>query len=206
MWYWIGFSCAWILFRIGFRLKVVGKSRIREARKVGGVLIVANHTSYFDPPVIGVAYGKKTAFLARKTLFKKGFFVWLYPRLNAIPVDQERGDMTSLKRIIKELRNGNPVLIFPEGERSLDGEIHKGEAGVGLIIAKSKVSVLPMRVFGAYEALPKESKFPKFFTQITVCVGEMIQFPEDQLKNKSREAYQEISDKTIEAIKSIERA
>lgn len=206
MWYWIGFSCAWLLFRIGFRLKIVGKSRIKEAWKVGGVLIVANHTSFFDPPVVGVAYGKKTAFLARKTLFKKGFFAWLYPRLNAIPVDQERGDMTSLKRIIKELRNGNPVLIFPEGERSLDGEIHKGEAGVGLIIAKSKVSVLPMRVFGAYEALPKESKFPKFFTQITVCVGEMIQFSEDQLKNKSREAYQEISDKTIEAIKSIERA
>ena len=206
MWYWIGFSCAWLLFRIGFRLKIVGKSRIKEAWKVGGVLIVANHTSFFDPPVVGFAYGKKAVFLGRKTLFKKGFFAWIYPRLNAIPVDQERGDMTSLKRIIKELRNGNPVLIFPEGERSLDGEIHKGEAGVGLIIAKSKVPVLPMRVFGAYEALSKESKFPKFFTQITVCVGEMIQFSEDQLKIKSREAYQEISDKTIEAIESIERA
>jgi 1-acyl-sn-glycerol-3-phosphate acyltransferase len=136
MWYWIGFSCAWILFRIGFRLKVVGKSRIREAWKVGGVLIVANHTSYFDPPVVGVVYGKKTAFLARKTLFKKGFFAWLYPRLNAIPVDQEKGDMTSLKRIIKELRSGNPVLIFPEGERSLDGEMNKGEAGVALALMK----------------------------------------------------------------------
>ena len=65
MWYWIGFSCAWLLFRIGFRLKIVGKSRIKEAWKVGGVLIVANHTSFFDPPVVGVAYGKKTVFLAR---------------------------------------------------------------------------------------------------------------------------------------------
>ena len=204
MWYWIGFSYAWILFRIGFRLKVVGKSRIREAWKVGGVLIVANHTSYFDPPVIGVAYGKKTAFLARKTLFKKGFFAWLYPRLNAIPVDQEKGDMTSLKRIIKELRSGNPVLIFPEGERSLDGEVKKGEAGVGLVIAKTKAPVLPMRVFGAYEALPRESKAPKFFTQITVCVGEMIQFSEEQLAIKKREAYQDISDQVIEAIKAIE--
>ena len=204
MWYWIGFSCAWILFRIGFRLKVVGKSRIREAWKAGGVLIVANHTSYFDPPVIGVAYGKKTAFLARKTLFKKGFFAWLYPRLNAIPVDQERGDMTSLKRIIKELRNGNPVLIFPEGERSLDGQVKKGEAGVGLVIAKTKAPVLPMKVFGAYEALPRKSKVPKFFTQITVCVGEMIQFPEEQLAIKKREAYQDISDKVIEAIQAIE--
>ena len=203
MWYWIGYSCAWLLFRIGFRLKVVGKSRIREAWNIGGVLIVANHTSYFDPPVVGVAYGKKTAFLARKTLFKKGFFAWLYPRLNAIPVDQERGDMTSLKRIIKELRGGNPVLIFPEGERSLDGEIKKAEAGVGLVIAKAKAPVLPVRIFGAYEALPRESKFPKFFTQITVCVGEMIQFTDEQLAVKSRETYQEISDKVIESIGDI---
>jgi len=204
MWYWIGFSCAWLLFRIGFRLKIVGKSRIREAWEVGGVLIVANHTSYFDPPVVGVAYGKKTAFLARKTLFKKGFFAWLYPRLNAIPVDQERGDMTSLKRIIKELRGGNPVLIFPEGERSLDGTIKKGGAGVGLVIAKAKAPVLPMRVFGAYEAFPRRSKIPKFLTQITVCVGEMIQFSEEQLAVKSRESYQEISDKVIESIMAIE--
>ncbi|MEC7225044.1 MAG: lysophospholipid acyltransferase family protein [Verrucomicrobiota bacterium] len=186
-------------------MRIVGKKKIKESWKEGGVLIVANHASYFDPPVVGVSYGKKTAFLARKTLFKKGFFGWLYPKLNAIPVDQDGPDMSSLKRIIKELKNGNPVLIFPEGQRSVDGTILPGEAGVGLVIAKSKAPVLPMRIFGAFEAFPRGAKIPKFFTKITVSVGDMITFDEDQLKTKTRESYQNLSDCVMNAIAKIEK-
>ena len=205
MWYWIGFTLSLLFFRCFFLLRIVGKKKIKESWKEGGVLIVANHASYFDPPVVGVSYGKKTAFLARKTLFKKGFFGWLYPKLNAIPVDQEGPDMSSLKRIIKELKNGNPVLIFPEGQRSVDGKILPGEAGVGLVIAKSKAPVLPMRIFGAFEAFPRGAKIPKFFTKITVSVGDMITFDEDQLKTKTRESYQKISDCVMNAIARIEK-
>lgn len=206
MWYWIGFTLSLLFFRCFFLLRIVGKKKIKESWKEGGVLIVANHASYFDPPVVGVSYGKKTAFLARKTLFKKGFFGWLYPKLNAIPVDQEGPDMSSLKRIIKELKNGNPVLIFPEGQRSVDGKILPGEAGVGLVIAKSKAPVLPMRIFGAFEAFPRGAKIPKFFTKITVSVGDMITFDEDQLKTKTRESYQKISDCVMNAIARIEKS
>jgi len=206
MWYWIGFTLSLLFFRCFFLLRIVGKKKIKDSWKEGGVLIVANHASYFDPPVVGVSYGKKTAFLARKTLFKKGFFGWLYPKLNAIPVDQEGPDMSSLKRIIKELKNGNPVLIFPEGQRSVDGKILPGEAGVGLVIAKSKAPVLPMRIFGAFEAFPRGAKIPKFFTKITVSVGDMITFDEDQLKTKTRESYQKISDCVMNAIARIEKS
>ncbi len=205
MWYWIGFTLSLLFFRCFFLLRIVGKKKIKESWKEGGVLIVANHASYFDPPVVGVSYGKKTAFLARKTLFKKGFFGWLYPKLNAIPVDQDGPDMSSLKRIIKELKNGNPVLIFPEGQRSVDGKILPGEAGVGLVIAKSKAPVLPMRIFGAFEAFPRGAKIPKFFTKITVSVGDMITFDEDLLKTKTRESYQKISDCVMNAISRIEK-
>ena len=206
MWYWNGFTLSLLFFRCFFLLRIVGKKKIKESWKEGGVLIVANHASYFDPPVVGVSYGKKTAFLARKTLFKKGFFGWLYPKLNAIPVDQEGPDMSSLKRIIKELKNGNPVLIFPEGQRSVDGTILPGEAGVGLVIAKSKAPVLPMRIFGAFEAFPRGAKIPKFFTKITVSVGDMITFDEDLLKTKTRESYQKISDCVMNAISRIEKS
>ena len=205
MWYWIGFTLSLLFFRCFFLLRIVGKKKIKESWKEGGVLIVANHASYFDPPVVGVSYGKKTAFLARKTLFKKGFFGWLYPKLNAIPVDQDGPDMSSLKRIIKELKNGNPVLIFPEGQRSVDGKILPGEAGVGLVIAKSKAPVLPMRIFGAFEAFPRGAKIPKFFTKITVSVGDMITFDKDQLKTKTRESYQNLSDCVMNAIAKIEK-
>ena len=205
MLYWIGYWLAWFLFHVLFRLRVVGKDKIRTAHKHGGVLIACNHTSYFDPPMVGVAYGKKTAFLARKTLFKKGFFGWLYPRLNAIPVDQERADFTSLKRIIKELRKGNPVLIFPEGRRSPDGELVEAEAGVGLVIAKAKVPVLPMRAFGAFEAYPRDAKWPKWFTKITICAGDLIEFDEEELAAKGREGYQALADRVMAGIAKIEQ-
>ena len=205
MWYWIGFTLSFIIFRCFFLLKVIGKDKIRESWNHGGVLLVANHTSYLDPPIVGVSYGKKTAFLARKTLFKKGFFAWLYPKLNAIPVDQGGADMGSLKRIIKELKSGNPVLIFPEGQRSESGEMLKGEAGVGLVIAKSKAPVLPVRIFGAYEAFPRGSKFPKLFTRITINVGDMIKFGEDELKTKTREGYQSLSDRVMDSIAVIKK-
>lgn len=204
MLYRIGYVLSWILFRIIFRLKVVGKEHLREAWKSGGVLIACNHASYFDPPLVGVAYKKKVTFLARKTLFKKGFWAWIYPRLNAIPVDQERPDFTSLKTIIKDLKRGKPVLIFPEGERSLSGELLDGQPGVGLVIAKAKVPVLPMRLFGAYEALPRGSSKPKWFSKITLCVGPPVEFAEDELAVKGREGYQGLADRVMDAIAAIE--
>ena len=97
-----------------------------------------------------------------------------------------------------------PVLIFPEGQRSVDGTILPGEAGVGLVIAKSKAPVLPMRIFGAFEAFPR-AKIPKFFTKITVSVGDMITLDEDQLKTKTRESYQNLSDCVMNAIAKIEK-
>lgn len=205
MWYWIGFFLAWLLFRLFFRLRVVGRDKIKASWERGGVLIACNHTSYFDPPVVGVAYGKKTAFLARKSLFKKGFLGWIYPRLNAIPVDQERPDFTSLKRIIKELRDGNPVLIFPEGQRSLNGNLLEAEAGVGLVIAKARVPVLPMRIFGAHEAYPPGAKVPRLFTRITLCCGEMFEFSDEDLDVRGREGYQAIANRVMKEVAEIKK-
>ena len=205
MWYWIGFLLAWLLFRLFFRLRVVGRDKIKDSWGRGGVLIACNHTSYFDPPVVGVAYGNKTAFLARKSLFKKGFLSWIYPRLIAIPVDQERPDFTSLKRIIKELRDGNPVLIFPEGQRSLNGNLLEAEAGVGLVIAKARVPVLPMRIFGAHEAYPPGAKVPRFFTRITLCCGEMFEFSDEDLDVRGREGYQAIANRVMKEVAEIKK-
>ena len=79
----------------------------------------------------------------------------------------------------------------------------KGEAGVGLVIAKSKAPVLPVRIFGAYEAFPRRAKLPKLFTRITVKAGDIIKFDESDLNVKSRERYQNISDQVMESIASI---
>ncbi len=178
-----------------FSYRVVGKEKLVTE---GPVLIASNHESYLDPPLVGLAHDKAVYYLARKTLFR-GFGAWLYPRLNAIPVDQERPDMTSLKTIIKLLRQNKQVVIFPEGSRTLDGKLQPAEPGTGLIVAKSKAVVQPVRIFGARDALPRGSSKIRF-CPITLVVGDPIVFTPEELNAKGREEYQKISDRIMDEI------
>ena len=181
-----------------FSYRVVGKEKLVTD---GPVLIASNHESFLDPPLVGVAYDHSVYYLARKTLFR-GLGAWLYPRLSAIPVDQDRPDMTSLKTIIKLLKQGKQVVIFPEGARTLDGNLQPAEAGTGLIVAKSKAVVQPVRIFGARDALPRGSGKVKL-CPITIVVGDPIEFTAEELKAKGRDGYQKISDRIMEEIGKI---
>ena len=165
------------------------------------MLIASNHESFLDPPLVGIAYDEEVHYLARKTLFR-GFFKWLYTRWNAVPVDQDRPDMSSLKRIIKILRSGERVVVFPEGARTLDGELGPAGAGVGLIAAKSRAVVQPMRIFGARECLPRGSGRLKFHP-ITIVVGDPIDFTTEELAVKGRDGYQVISDRIMAEIAAL---
>ena len=167
----------------------------------GPVLIASNHESFLDPPLVGIAYDQAVFYLARKTLFR-GPCSWIYPRWNAVPIDQDQPDMSSLKRIIKILRSGEQVVVFPEGSRTLDGNLQPGEAGVGLIAVKSKATVQPVRIFGAREALPRGSGRLKFHP-ITIVVGDPVKFTDEELAAKGRDGYQAISDRIMDEIAAI---
>lgn len=197
--YWFCYTLWKLCFVCFFSYRVVGKEKLVTD---GPVLIASNHESYLDPPLVGIGYDKAVHYLARKTLFR-GFGAWLYPRLNAVPVDQDRPDMTSLKTIIKLLRQNQQVVVFPEGARTLDGELQPAEAGTGLIVAKSKAVVQPVRIFGARDALPRGSSRMRF-CPITLVVGDPITFTPEELKAKGRDEYQKISDKIMEEISKLE--
>ena len=196
--YWIGHTIFRAAAKAFFRYQVVGRDKLVHD---GPVLIASNHESFLDPPLVGIAYDEAVYYLARKTLFK-GPTKWLYPRWNAIPIDQDAPDMSSLKKIIKILKNGNQVVVFPEGARTLTGELQPGEAGVGLIAAKSRAVIQPVRIFGAYEALPRGSGRLKFHP-VTIVVGDPITLTPEELKAKGRDAYQAISDRIMGEIAKI---
>lgn len=196
--YWVGHTLFKAAAKALFGYRVIGQDKLTQD---GPVLIASNHESFLDPPLVGIAYPDSVYYLARKTLFR-GPTSWLYPRWNAIPVDQDAPDMSSLKKIIKILRGGNQVVVFPEGARTLDGELQSGEAGVGLIAVKSKATVQPVRIFGAREALPRGSGRLKF-SPITIVVGDPIELTAEEKKAKGREAYQAISDRIMGEIAKI---
>jgi len=197
--YWFCYTLWKKAFTTFFSYRVIGKEKLVTE---GPVLIASNHESFLDPPLVGIAYDQEVYYLARKTLFR-GFGAWLYPRLNSIPVDQDRPDMTSLKTIIKLLRQKNQVVVFPEGSRTLDGKLQPAEAGTGLIVAKSKAVVQPVRIFGARDALPRGSGKMRF-VPITLVVGDPIVFTAEELKAKGREDYQKISDRIMVEIGKLE--
>ena len=197
--YWLGWMAFGAAFRTLFGLKIIGRENLITE---GPVLVASNHQSFLDPPLIGNLYETEMVFLARKTLFV-GFFKWLYPQWNAIPVDQDRPDMSSLKTIIRRLKEGHRVLVFPEGARTLDGEIGEAAPGIGLIAAKSGAVIQPVRISGAREALPRGSARIRF-ARITVSVGPAFRLTAEDLQaTPGKEGYERITEKIMRAIAAL---
>jgi 1-acyl-sn-glycerol-3-phosphate acyltransferase len=197
--YWSG----WMLFRAAFQslfgLRVRGREHLLED---GPVLVAANHQSFLDPPLIGTLYHTEMWYLARKTLFK-GPFKWLYSQWNSIPVDQEKPDMASLKSIIRHLKSGHRVLVFPEGARTEDGSLGRAQAGIGLIAIKAGVPIQPIRIRGAREALPRGRAWIRL-ARIEVTIGEAIVLsPAERQQLSGKEGYATMADRIMSAIAEL---
>ncbi len=199
-WYQFSYHLSKVLAKTLFDFKVVHRERIIEE---GGVILAMNHQSYLDPPLAGIACRREIHYLARKTLLEWPILGPIFPKLRVIPVNQERADMSALKTVIKLIRAGECTVVFPEGSRTLDGELQPAQPGLGLIIAKTLAPVVPMRIFGAHEAFPRGGK-PHLFRPITLVVGEPIFFSEaDLAEGEGRELYQRLSERVMERIIAI---
>ena len=130
------------------------------------------------------------------------FYGPLFPDMNVIPVERDGNDMSALREVIKKVKEGNGIVLFPEGTRSKDGQLQPARAGIGFVIAKTGAPVLPMRIFGAYDAFPKGAKRLRF-TKITVVIGQPIRFSPEELAIATRETYQILSTRVMDAIAAL---
>ena len=199
-WYTFGYKLTEFLAHNIFSFQVVHPERIIET---GGALLAMNHESYLDPPLAGICCKREIHFLARKTLLNWPILGPIFPKLNVVPVDQERADMSALKTVIKLVKAGNCTIVFPEGSRTPDGKLQPAQPGLGLIIAKTLVPVVPMRIFGAHEAFPMGAKYPKPHP-ITIVVGEPIAFTSADITGSGRDLYQRLSERVMERIAAIQ--
>jgi 1-acyl-sn-glycerol-3-phosphate acyltransferase len=186
--------------RLFFRLRWLHRERMINR---GPVILAANHQSFLDPPFAGSASDRAIYFLARRTLLDGPILGWLLPKLNVVPVDSEGGkDRTALKALIRILRAGEGTLVFPEGQRTPDGKLQPAQPGLGLVIAKTLAPVVPIRIFGAYEAWPIHKKWPRP-GRVTVVVGEPIYFTEKDLEPRGKDLYQRLSQRVMDAIAAL---
>jgi 1-acyl-sn-glycerol-3-phosphate acyltransferase len=197
--YQIGYNLSRFLARTLFDFRVLHPERMIEE---GGAILAMNHQSYLDPPLAGIACRREIYFLARKSLLGWPIIGALLPKVNVIPVDQERADSAALKAVIKVVRDGHCTIIFPEGTRTHDGELGSAQPGLGFVVARTLAPVVPMRIFGAREAFPRGGR-PRIFTPICVVIGEPVRFTTDDCERAGRDTYQQISDRVMERIAAL---
>ena len=191
-------TISYTYFRLFHRFRVQGLENIPKDKPF---ILACNHLSFFDPPAIGCKIPRNLHYFARDSLF-----FWplglLISSLNSIPVNRGQLDLGTLRKVLKVLKNGHPILVFPEGTRSEDGELQDPQKGLGLLVAKSSVGVIPARIYGSGKAFGKKHLIPRIGRKIYINIGVEISF-DDPKDVKSKKNYLEISTKVMSAIEKL---
>ncbi len=199
-WWWVCRTAVFILFWLLFKSHVVN---MRRVPKSGGVILACNHQSFFDPVLATVGLARESAYMARDTLFTNKYFGWLIRSLNAIPIKRGQADVTSLKEMLRRLRDNFVVVIFPEETRTIDGTVGPMKPGTVLIARKARATIVPVCIDGAYEAWPRTRPLPGP-GRVTVAYGEPITL--QQMKGRSDEdVIADIRGRIIEMQRQIRR-
>jgi 1-acyl-sn-glycerol-3-phosphate acyltransferase len=189
-----------------FRWRVFGAEHVPLQ---GGVILASNHASFLDPPLVGSGLKRDINYLARESLFRYPGIGALLRSWNSVPVDRDGGGAKGLKIILNRLLDGNGIILFPEGTRTKDGKLQPARSGIGLTVIKSTAPVVPVRVFGTFEAYGRNHKFPRPH-QVTVKYGRPMNFEALRAEAKTcdktrlKEIYQQVADEIMAAIAKLE--
>lgn len=200
---WIGFRA---LYRFYFGWRVFNPERVPVK---GPVILASNHASFIDPPLVGSGIKRAINYLARESLFRFPVLGWVLHHWQAVPVDREGGGAKGLKAILDRLLAGGAIILFPEGTRTRDGNVQPARSGIGLTVIKSTAPVIPVRVFGTFEAYGRHMRFPRP-RRVAVKYGNPLLFEELRAEAKTcskqrlKEIYQEVADEIMAAIAKLE--
>lgn len=182
----------------------VGRSRVRGRRNVpqsGPVILAPNHVSDLDPPIVGVSCGRWPYTMAKAELFK-GAFGWVIEQMGTFPVHRGEADRKAMRTARKLLKEGEAIIIFPEGTRSRDGHLQAPEIGVAMMAHQAKAAIVPIFLGGTNQALsPMNPKFKLVRTEIRI--GKPLELDDLYAQRASREVLEEIGRRWQNAIREL---
>ena len=164
----------------------------------GPLVVVSNHASYFDPPILSCCIGRPVAYMAKEELFHIPILKQAIQLYGAYPVSRGAADRSAIRSAIKYLEAGWATGVFLQGTRTPDGQITDPKLGAALIAAKAKASLLPVSLWGTQGILQKGSSIPHR-VPVTVRIGEVIDAP----TSSDRSELQAVTQKCAEAIKAL---
>lgn len=201
---WMGFRA---LYRFYFGWCVYNAERVPLK---GPVILASNHASYLDPPLVGAGIHRDINYLARESLFRFPVIGWVLHNWNSVPVDREGGGARGLKAILDRLLKGGAIILFPEGTRSRDGKLQPARSGIGLTVIKSTAPVVPVRVFGTFDAFGRHMRLPRPFHRVSVKYGKPMLFQtlraeaKECSKDRLKQIYQQVADELMAAIAKLQ--
>lgn len=201
--YWLSWSFGFAVFHLYNRVSIKGAGHVPTS---GPVLVVSNHCSSLDPPIVGCStVRRRFNFMAKAELFESGNwfarYIWM---LGAFPVKRGAGDAMAYKHSVSLLREGKVLLLFPEGTRSPDGTLQAFEVGAArMALSAPGIQVLPARVRGNFEAMPKGRSFPKP-AKLRVHFGEPFKPEEMDMPEGGKKAlYRAVADQMFNRISQL---
>lgn len=167
--YYILLPLAWIVWHIGFRIKVIGRENLIHDR---GFILAPNHISAIDPVFVILSrfWGKRMVVFAKKELFQINWFIsWFLKQGGGISVRGSKDDRAIVDKTIEECKKGRGLLIFPEGTRTKDGNLLPLKSGAFVIASAAEVDMIPCRII--YDT--PDGKM-HLFCRVRVCFGKPI--------------------------------
>lgn len=166
-----------------FRGRAYGREKFPAE---GGVLLASNHQSFFDPIAVTCVLHREGHYMARDSLFRNPLFGRLIASLNAFPVRRGAADVGAVKEILRRLKDGQVVTVFPEGTRTTDGSISPLNPNSMSIAKRAGAAIAPVVIDGAFEAWPRHLRIPRpRAIHITyadpISVAEVQALPDDEL-------------------------
>jgi len=161
------------IYKLLFRGIVIGKENIP---KKGSFILVSNHGSLLDPPLLGHALGRNISFMAKSELFSIPLLGFIIKACGAYPVKRGVADKNTIKIACEKLSNNNSIGIFIDGTRQKDGRVNKPKQGAALLAFKNQKFLLPVAIINSHR-LVRVRFFIPFFTKIVIKVGKPIKPP-----------------------------
>jgi len=193
-----------IYHRVSVRRMDELKRALASARR-GTVILAANHASYLDPPLVGTIFPQRLRFVAWDGLFRVPILGALIRALGAVPVSPENKNSAAglLRQVIGFIEEGRSVLIFPEGQRTLDGKLQPLEGGTALVALKTGAPIIPIWLEGTWDAYPPHYLLPRP-RKITVIFGDPIRpdsLPAEMPEKEKRKALLDALQEALETMR-----
>lgn len=147
-----------LILRLFFRLEAHG---IEHIPRRGPALLVANHSSVLDPPLVGAVAPRPLYYLAKAELFRIPLFGAFFRAINVRPVERNGADPKALRLALRILKDGHALMVFPEGTRGEEGVLREAKGGAGMLALLSQAPVVPIYIEGSGRILPRGRVIPR---------------------------------------------